>query len=116
MYFCSPGDINTAPSCLDSTVATVMTRFYPQLKIGHILVSLDVKPGYGIYAIDFQILKNNAQSQEEKILFPNVHLWTPTTNATRTAPMFPIAMGMLMLKDVFAGPRKTWSLLMINCN
>ncbi|XP_062074436.1 E4 SUMO-protein ligase PIAL2-like isoform X3 [Humulus lupulus] len=67
MNFCSPGDINTAPSCLDSTVATVMTRFYPQLKIGHILVSLDVKPGNGIYAIDFQMLKNNAQSQEEKI-------------------------------------------------
>ncbi|XP_062074447.1 E4 SUMO-protein ligase PIAL2-like [Humulus lupulus] len=67
MNFCSQGDLNTATSCLDSTAATVMARFYPQLKMGHILVSLDVKPGYGIYTMDFHILKNNVQSPEEKI-------------------------------------------------
>ncbi|XP_062074446.1 E4 SUMO-protein ligase PIAL2-like isoform X3 [Humulus lupulus] len=93
MYFCSPGDINTAPSCLDSTVATVMTRFYPQLKIGHILVSLDVKPGYGIYAIDFQILKNNAQSQEEKILIiSKLHFLRGPAN-TSFSISIPMAMG-----------------------
>ncbi|XP_030500334.2 E4 SUMO-protein ligase PIAL2 isoform X2 [Cannabis sativa] len=67
MNFCSPGNVNTAPSCVDSTIATVMTRFYPQLEMGQILVSLDVKPGYGIYAIDFHILKNSAQAEKEKI-------------------------------------------------
>ncbi|KAF4404442.1 hypothetical protein G4B88_014898 [Cannabis sativa] len=57
MFFSSQGGHNTAPSCVDSNVATM----------GHILVSLDVKPGYGIYTVDFNILKNNVQSQEDKI-------------------------------------------------
>ncbi|PON97764.1 E3 SUMO protein ligase [Trema orientale] len=65
--FCSPVDINTVTSCFDSTIATVMERFYPQLKMGHILASLDVKSGYGVYAVDFHIWKKTTHSQEEKI-------------------------------------------------
>ncbi|KAJ0106077.1 hypothetical protein Patl1_17633 [Pistacia atlantica] len=37
-------------------------RFYPKMKMGPILASLEVKPGYGAYMIDFAISKNTVHS------------------------------------------------------
>ncbi|CAK9141950.1 unnamed protein product [Ilex paraguariensis] len=42
-------------------------RFYPLLKMGQILVFLEVKPGYGTFAIDFHISKYAKPSPEDKI-------------------------------------------------
>ncbi|KAG7953000.1 hypothetical protein I3843_12G088300 [Carya illinoinensis] len=65
--FCSPGDINTGPSDSLSTIKKIMDRFYPRMRMGQILASLDIKPGYGAYVIDFHISKNTTQSSQEKI-------------------------------------------------
>ncbi|XP_058009676.1 E4 SUMO-protein ligase PIAL1 isoform X2 [Hevea brasiliensis] len=64
--FCSR-DVNTVLSDYLSIISTVMSRFYPLMKMGQILASLEVKPGYGAYVIDFHISKNIAHSQQEKI-------------------------------------------------
>ncbi|KAK4601467.1 hypothetical protein RGQ29_010860 [Quercus rubra] len=65
--FCSPGDINTGDSGFLSSVSKIMERFYPRMKMGQTLASLDVQPGYGAYVIDFHISKNTAHSPQEKI-------------------------------------------------
>ncbi|XP_040990726.1 E4 SUMO-protein ligase PIAL2 isoform X2 [Juglans microcarpa x Juglans regia] len=65
--FCSPGDISTGPSDSSSTIKKIMERFYPRMRMGQILASLDIKPGYGAYVIDFHISKNSTQSSQEKI-------------------------------------------------
>ncbi|KAI9174880.1 hypothetical protein LWI28_024056 [Acer negundo] len=44
-----------------------MDRFYPQMKMGKILATLDVKPGYDAFMIDFHILKSTKYSPQEKI-------------------------------------------------
>ncbi|KAE8055411.1 hypothetical protein FH972_012251 [Carpinus fangiana] len=41
--FSSPGDINTEPSDSLSSISIIMERFYPRMKMGHILASLEVK-------------------------------------------------------------------------
>ncbi|XP_059441979.1 E4 SUMO-protein ligase PIAL2-like [Corylus avellana] len=65
--FSSPGDINTKPSNSLSAISIIMERFYPRMKMGNILASLEVKPGYGAYVIDIHILKNMPHSPKEKI-------------------------------------------------
>ncbi|KAH9775338.1 E4 SUMO-protein ligase PIAL2 [Citrus sinensis] len=95
---------------LVSTVSTIMTRFYPLLKMGQILASLEVEvvyndmaaylfyylggmenhqgdylfevqwPGYGAFMIDFHISKNMIQSTEEKI-----RLFVAQTDKTETS-------------------------------
>ncbi|KAF3448627.1 hypothetical protein FNV43_RR09340 [Rhamnella rubrinervis] len=65
--YCSLEDINAGPSCLHSSIPTIMARFYPLMKMGQILASLEVKPGYNAYMIDFHIAKNIAYSPQEKI-------------------------------------------------
>ncbi|KAM4123301.1 hypothetical protein ACB094_01G149300 [Castanea mollissima] len=65
--FCSPGDINTGDSGSLSSVSKIMERFYPRMKMGQTLASLEVQPGYGAYVIDFHISKNTAHSPQEKI-------------------------------------------------
>ncbi|KAF2313388.1 hypothetical protein GH714_010714 [Hevea brasiliensis] len=65
--FCSPGDVNTVLSDSLSIISTVMSRFYPLMKMGQILTSFEVKPGYGAYVIDFHISKNTKHSPQEKI-------------------------------------------------
>ncbi|XP_059441980.1 E4 SUMO-protein ligase PIAL1-like [Corylus avellana] len=65
--FSSPGDINTEPSNSLSAISIIMERFYPRMKMGNILASLEVKPGYGAYVIDIHILKNMPHSPKEKI-------------------------------------------------
>lgn len=65
---------------LISNVSTIMTRFYPQLKMGQMLASLEVKPGYGAFMTDFHISKNMIQSTQEKI-----RLFVAQTDKTETS-------------------------------
>ncbi|KAK2664162.1 hypothetical protein Ddye_002736 [Dipteronia dyeriana] len=65
--FSCPGDTFPGPSNLISSVSTIIARFYPQMKMGQILATLDVKPGYDTFMIDFHILKSTKYSPQEKI-------------------------------------------------
>ncbi|XVF51411.1 hypothetical protein PTKIN_Ptkin04bG0183200 [Pterospermum kingtungense] len=65
--FCSPGDISNGLDDSHSTILAVMSRFYPFMKMGQILASLEAKPGYGALVIDFHISKNTTHSPSEKI-------------------------------------------------
>ncbi|KAK0586271.1 hypothetical protein LWI29_003965 [Acer saccharum] len=65
--FSCPGDTIPGTSNLNSSVSTIMARFYPQMKMGQILATLDVKPGYDAFMIDFHILKSTKYSPQEKI-------------------------------------------------
>ncbi|KAJ7952244.1 E4 SUMO-protein ligase PIAL2 [Quillaja saponaria] len=65
--YCSMGDVNDGPSCCDSTVSTIMERFYPYMRMGRVLASLEVKPGCKTLITDFNILKNAANFPLEKI-------------------------------------------------
>ncbi|XP_051137873.1 E4 SUMO-protein ligase PIAL2-like [Andrographis paniculata] len=48
-------------------ISTIMSRFYPYLRMGQVLAVLEIKLGFNAYAIDFQISKNLILSPEEKI-------------------------------------------------
>ncbi|XP_038683934.1 E4 SUMO-protein ligase PIAL2-like isoform X2 [Tripterygium wilfordii] len=65
--FCSIKDVQTGPSDFHSIISMIMGRFYPLMKIGQVLASLEVKPGYEAYAVDFNIPKTISHSPEEKI-------------------------------------------------
>lgn len=64
--FSTLGELNGEASILP-TVSSIMSRFYPRFKIGQVIASLEVKPGYGTYLLDFHISKNVPYSPEEKI-------------------------------------------------
>ncbi|KAL5551983.1 hypothetical protein UlMin_002159 [Ulmus minor] len=65
--FCTSVDFDIEDSYLRTSIAKIMERFYPRLKMGNVLASLDIKPGYGAYMIDFHILKQTEHSPLEKI-------------------------------------------------
>ncbi|XP_050228058.1 E4 SUMO-protein ligase PIAL2 [Mercurialis annua] len=65
--FCSSGELNISPNDSPSIISTVLSRFYPLMKMGQILASLEVKPGYGAYMVDFHISKTTIPSRQEKI-------------------------------------------------
>ncbi|KAK4803662.1 hypothetical protein SAY86_003479 [Trapa natans] len=65
--FNNPGDINSGTSASLCAISTILSRFYPWMKMGEILISLEVKPGYGAYASDFCIVKDTARSRKEKL-------------------------------------------------
>ncbi|KAL7188984.1 hypothetical protein ACSBR1_038781 [Camellia fascicularis] len=65
--FCSARDMNTEANNYLQTISTIMSRFYPRMKMGQILAFLEVKPGYGTFAYDFHILKNAKPSAEDKV-------------------------------------------------
>ncbi|KAF5190673.1 E4 sumo-protein ligase pial2 [Thalictrum thalictroides] len=65
--FCSPADINIEPSSLPHVIPNILSRFFPRMKIGHVLASLEIKPGFGAFAIDFHILRDKSPSLQEKI-------------------------------------------------
>ncbi|XP_022146075.1 E4 SUMO-protein ligase PIAL2-like isoform X2 [Momordica charantia] len=62
------GDVNTGQTNSLTTITTVMERFFPRMKLGQIIASVEVKPGYGVFATDFNISKTTQYSQQEKIL------------------------------------------------
>ncbi|KAI9108345.1 hypothetical protein K1719_020536 [Acacia pycnantha] len=61
-------DVDVGSSHYQFTTSTIMERFYPKFKMGQILASLEIKPGYGVFATDFCITKNTA-SQDKIWLF-----------------------------------------------
>ncbi|KAL4323452.1 hypothetical protein GQ457_11G024730 [Hibiscus cannabinus] len=65
--FCTPGDINNGLDGPLSTVLEIMSRFYPLMKMGQILASLEAQPGYRTLVVDFSISKNITHSPHEKI-------------------------------------------------
>ncbi|CAN8272819.1 unnamed protein product [Cochlearia groenlandica] len=60
---------NTIPSITstDSTFSMITERFYPFVKLRHVIVSLEIKPGYTMLAHDFRITKNMPHSLQDKI-------------------------------------------------
>ncbi|KAF7828216.1 E4 SUMO-protein ligase PIAL2 isoform X2 [Senna tora] len=65
--YCSTWGVNAGTNHLKATISTLTERFYPKMKVGQILASLEVKPGYGAFATDFHISKNTAHSPHDKI-------------------------------------------------
>ncbi|XP_059308749.1 E4 SUMO-protein ligase PIAL2 isoform X2 [Lycium ferocissimum] len=65
--FCSTLDFKTEPSSSLTIISTVMSRFFPRLKMGQIISFLEAKPGFGAYVNDFQITKNMNLSEGEKV-------------------------------------------------
>ncbi|XP_049376320.1 E4 SUMO-protein ligase PIAL2-like isoform X1 [Solanum stenotomum] len=65
--FCTTLDFNTEPSSSSTIISTIMSRFYPRLKMGQIVSFLEAKPGFGAYVNDFQITKNMNLSEGEKV-------------------------------------------------
>ncbi|XP_004511552.1 uncharacterized protein [Cicer arietinum] len=63
--YCTLGNVSTGPSSCHSAMLTIMERFYPKLKLGPIIVSIEAKPGYGAAAVDFHITKNNVLSDKK---------------------------------------------------
>ncbi|XP_043716562.1 E4 SUMO-protein ligase PIAL1-like isoform X3 [Telopea speciosissima] len=78
--FCSTGDMNIEPSSAFSTISKIISRFYPRMKMGHVLASLEVKPGYGAYVVDFNVPKNT-DSTAQGI----VRLFVAQTDSTETS-------------------------------
>ncbi|KAJ7944972.1 E4 SUMO-protein ligase PIAL2 [Quillaja saponaria] len=78
--YCNMGDVNDGPSNCDPTVSTIMERYYPRMRMGCVLASLEVKPGYGAFMIDFHISKNTEHSPQEKI-----QLFVAQTDSTETS-------------------------------
>ncbi|OVA02105.1 zinc finger protein [Macleaya cordata] len=54
-------------------------RFYPRMKMGHVLASLEIKPGYGVYVTDFDIPKKTMNAQEK------IHLFVAQMDNTETS-------------------------------
>ncbi|ESQ46781.1 hypothetical protein EUTSA_v10027658mg [Eutrema salsugineum] len=65
--FGSPGNTNPGIKSPGGTLSQIMERFYPFVKLGHVLVSLEVKAGYTMLAHDFHISKKMPHSLQERI-------------------------------------------------
>ncbi|KAJ0255185.1 E4 SUMO-protein ligase PIAL2 [Hirschfeldia incana] len=65
--FGNPENILPAIQTPGGTLSQIMERFYPFVKLGHVLVSLEVKSGYTMLAHDFHISKNMPHSPQERI-------------------------------------------------
>ncbi|KAJ4902585.1 RING/U-box superfamily protein [Raphanus sativus] len=65
--FGSPEYTSLAIQSPGGTLSQIMDRFYPFVKLGHVLVSLEVKAGYTMLAHDFHISINMPQSPQESI-------------------------------------------------
>ncbi|KAL0741628.1 hypothetical protein Bca4012_083141 [Brassica carinata] len=65
--FGSPENTSLAIQSPGGTLSQIMERFYPFVKLSHVLVSLEVKPGYTIFAHDFHISKNMPHSPQDRI-------------------------------------------------
>ncbi|KAL6556420.1 hypothetical protein OROGR_005708 [Orobanche gracilis] len=56
--FGSASSLSGEPRCSHSVISTIMSRFYPRMKMGHVFVLLEVKPGFEAYLSDFEIPQN----------------------------------------------------------
>ncbi|XP_020216462.1 E4 SUMO-protein ligase PIAL2 isoform X2 [Cajanus cajan] len=76
--YSSSGILNAGPSSCSSAIPTIMEKFYPKIKLGPILTSIDAKPGYGAFAVDFHITKN-------KVLKDKIYLLVAQTDNIETS-------------------------------
>ncbi|XP_076913666.1 E4 SUMO-protein ligase PIAL2-like [Bidens hawaiensis] len=71
--FCSVSvdDLNShvknKESNLHPTISTIMSRFYPGMKMGEIFAIVETMPGYDSYTTDLYISKSSRTSPDEKI-------------------------------------------------
>ncbi|XP_045802463.1 E4 SUMO-protein ligase PIAL2-like [Trifolium pratense] len=65
--YCTMGNLHTGFrfSCHSTVLSEVMKRFYPNMKLGPIIVLNQVNPGYGASIIDFNITKNTFQPDKK---------------------------------------------------
>ncbi|XP_027914324.1 E4 SUMO-protein ligase PIAL2 isoform X3 [Vigna unguiculata] len=52
------GSINATRTQCNSEISTIMEKFYPNVKLGSILASIEAQPGYGASLVDFHITKS----------------------------------------------------------
>ncbi|XP_071705334.1 E4 SUMO-protein ligase PIAL2-like [Rutidosis leptorrhynchoides] len=60
-------DIKNKENNFHPTISTIMSRFYPGMKMGEILCLVETKPGYDSYVTDLRILKRSKTSPDDKI-------------------------------------------------
>ncbi|XP_073133249.1 E4 SUMO-protein ligase PIAL2-like [Henckelia pumila] len=65
--FCNVSNFNTEPGCSNLVINSIMSRFYPRMKMGHLFLYIEVKPGFDAYVRDFQISENTKSAPGEKI-------------------------------------------------
>ncbi|XP_050280439.1 uncharacterized protein LOC126721449 isoform X2 [Quercus robur] len=65
--FSNTEDINIEPSFALPSISKIISRFYPRIKMGHILDSLEVKAGYRTIFSDFHILKTMLVPMQNQI-------------------------------------------------
>ncbi|KAK7307878.1 hypothetical protein VNO77_41318 [Canavalia gladiata] len=76
--YSSMGSINSGTSSCNSAISTIMEKFYPKMKLGLILASIEAKPGYGAYTVDFHITKS-------KVLKDKIYLLVAQTDNIETS-------------------------------
>ncbi|KAK4435410.1 E4 SUMO-protein ligase PIAL2 [Sesamum alatum] len=65
--FGSVSHFNAEPVNPVSVISTIISRFYPRMRMGQMFVFLEVKPGFDAYVSDFEISKNLKSSPGDKI-------------------------------------------------
>ncbi|XP_039120984.1 uncharacterized protein LOC120257607 isoform X1 [Dioscorea cayenensis subsp. rotundata] len=56
--FCTAANVTADPDKVLGTISEIIPRYYPQLKLCRLIVSLEAKPGYEILFDDFHIPRN----------------------------------------------------------
>ncbi|KAI3689805.1 hypothetical protein L2E82_47775 [Cichorium intybus] len=67
--FCSVKDKNSEDNRFHHNISAVMSRFFPSMKMGQILASVDAMPGYGAFVKDFDITTKAKTSDDKIYLF-----------------------------------------------
>ncbi|XXG82123.1 hypothetical protein AAC387_Pa10g0137 [Persea americana] len=64
--FCESTTTAVEPSNALQIISKIISRFYPQMKMGHIIISFEAKPGYEVLVSDFLINKNMAAANAQE--------------------------------------------------
>ncbi|KAK4747908.1 hypothetical protein SAY87_014494 [Trapa incisa] len=86
-FFYNPRDIRSGTNDSLSAFSTIFSRFYPHMRMGNIIASVEVKPGYGTFLKDFLILKDMGHSPEERIRLLVARTDDMNTSACITSPI-----------------------------
>ncbi|KAJ0913916.1 putative E3 SUMO protein ligase [Helianthus annuus] len=60
-------NLKSKESNLNPTLSTIMSRFYPGIKMGEIFSLVETKPGYDSYVTDLYISKSSRTSPDDKL-------------------------------------------------
>ncbi|KAL8158890.1 hypothetical protein V2J09_000427 [Rumex salicifolius] len=66
-FFCTTKEFSCEQENIIPTVSKIMFRYYPHIKLGDILVSFAIKPGFEACAVDFYIPKILNRAATERI-------------------------------------------------